>query len=242
MIRDREGLLIALHEACELEHNLACLYLFAAFSIRGDGEGLTQDQETKARSFKRDLLKIAREEMEHLGTVSNLLTSVGGSPHFGRPNFPQAAGYYAAMPEFTLERFSLPAIKRFVEFERRHDAPAAIAGIAPDPLVYRHVGELYAVLRDGFASLPEADLFIGPPGGQDDEFSGASVAPRKVTNRADALAAIDFIVERGEGTSTQGVNSHYQIFFRIYGDYKALQAAAAEFDAARHVINTPDTR
>jgi hypothetical protein len=39
----RELLLHALYEAAELEHNLMCTYLYAAFSLRdGEAEGLSQ--------------------------------------------------------------------------------------------------------------------------------------------------------------------------------------------------------
>jgi hypothetical protein len=242
MIADRQGLIIALHEACELEHGLACLYLFAAFSLKDEEVGLTQEQSAKCQQWKGNILKIAREEMEHLATVCNLVTAVGGAAHFGRPNFPQPANYYSDMPEFKLTRFSLAALQRFVEFERRHDAPAVIAGIAPEPLIYRHVGELYALIREGFSRLDEATLFIGPPGGQDDEFSGTSVHPHKVTNRAEALRAIDMIVERGEGTATQPPESHYQIFRRIFLECQALMKLATDFDPARPVADNPLTR
>src|SRR5512143_4292992 len=41
----RERALHALYEAAELEHNLMCTYLYAAFSLRdGVGEGLAPDE------------------------------------------------------------------------------------------------------------------------------------------------------------------------------------------------------
>lgn len=38
--------------------------------------------------------RLAVQEMLHLALASNLLTAVGASPHFRRPNFPQRSKYY----------------------------------------------------------------------------------------------------------------------------------------------------
>jgi hypothetical protein len=44
-ISSREQLLHMLYEAAELEHNLMCTYLYAAFSLRsGEAERLTRDE------------------------------------------------------------------------------------------------------------------------------------------------------------------------------------------------------
>jgi hypothetical protein len=40
----REALLHMLYEAAELEHNLMCTYLYAAFSLKSDDEGLQPDK------------------------------------------------------------------------------------------------------------------------------------------------------------------------------------------------------
>ena len=38
----REQLIHSLYEAAELEHNLMCTYLYAAFSLKSAGEGLSE--------------------------------------------------------------------------------------------------------------------------------------------------------------------------------------------------------
>ncbi len=40
-LADREAVLHALYEAAELEHNLMCTYLYAAFSLRNGAAGRT---------------------------------------------------------------------------------------------------------------------------------------------------------------------------------------------------------
>src|SRR3712207_7075976 len=52
-------------------------------------ENVTWPQVELIRGWERHVLRVAREEMAHLGTVSNLLTAIGGAPQFRRPNFPQ---------------------------------------------------------------------------------------------------------------------------------------------------------
>jgi hypothetical protein len=88
----REQLLYLLHEASEIEHNLMCCYLYAAFSLKvADARWSPRQAEAVAR-FRRVLTSVALEEMTHLCNVANLVASLGGLPHFGRPNLPVDAG------------------------------------------------------------------------------------------------------------------------------------------------------
>ena len=41
-------------------------------------------------------LTVALDEMTHLALVANLMSSLGATPHFGRPNFPISPGYHPA--------------------------------------------------------------------------------------------------------------------------------------------------
>ena len=124
-IDTREELINALTQAAELEHGLLCQYLFAALSMkRHPSEDVAWPQVELIRGWERHVLRVAREEMAHLGTVSNLLTAIGGAPQFRRPNFPQQARYFpeplgddVQHVEFTLEPFSISALDRFIRFE-----------------------------------------------------------------------------------------------------------------------------
>jgi hypothetical protein len=117
LIDTREELTYALHEAAELEHGLLIQYLFSAFSLKKRlDEGITGEQQELIRKWKGQLLKVAREEMVHLGTVCNLLSAIGAAPHFTRPNFPQEATKYYPF-SFTLSRFSDETLYHFIRFE-----------------------------------------------------------------------------------------------------------------------------
>jgi hypothetical protein len=121
----REDLINTLHLAAELEHNLMCQYLFAAYSMkRSTGEGLDEVQLEKARGWGALLTLVARQEMEHMGLVLNLLTAIGGTPYFRRPNFPQREERYGKLGiKSELTRFGKESILRFQGFEAPHPPP-----------------------------------------------------------------------------------------------------------------------
>jgi hypothetical protein len=95
-VTTREELIYLLSRASELEHGLACIYLFAAYSLKNDVSegGLTEEQVAMVRRWRRHLAGVAIEEMFHLAQVSNLLTAIGGAPHFKRTTFPMPASAY----------------------------------------------------------------------------------------------------------------------------------------------------
>src|SRR5215470_102936 len=93
----REIALHALYEAAELEHNLMCTYLYAAFSLKdGVGEGLTAEEADAVARWRQKLIRVAVEEMQHLAAVWNITSALGGAPRFGRTNFPLDPGYLPA--------------------------------------------------------------------------------------------------------------------------------------------------
>jgi CDGSH-type Zn-finger protein len=118
-VTTREELIYLLSRASELEHGLACIYLFAAYSLKSDVSegGLTQDQVTMVRGWKRRLAAVAVEEMLHLAQVSNMLTAIGGAPHFKRTNLPMPPSAFPFGIRLSLEPFSVETIERFVCYE-----------------------------------------------------------------------------------------------------------------------------
>src|SRR5689334_7926313 len=118
-VETREELLYLLTRASELEHDLACSYLYAGYSIKTslDEGGLTAEELAAARVWKRKIAQVAVEEMLHLAQVSNILTAVGGSPHFIRSNFPLPATTFPFGIQITLEPLSQALIERFVCYE-----------------------------------------------------------------------------------------------------------------------------
>lgn len=242
MISNREELTHALREAAELEHGLLLQYLFAAFSFkRRIDEGLTSLDQSLIGDWERTILRVAVEEMAHLGTVCNLLSAIGAAPHFRRPNFPQPIQRYYPF-DFQLERFGDAALYRFLCFELPVGEPppprhlgAAPADVAPAPLVYSRVGELYGQIKKAITTLP--NLFIGPQEQQDKDDWGNAMKLLLVKDAATAAQAIDSIVMEGEGTAANRDNSHY-------GRFLAIRKALGErpgFDPARRVATNPLT-
>src|SRR5687767_12177504 len=161
----REALIHQLYEAAELEHNLMCTYLYAVFSLRfGVEEGLnTAEAEATAR-WRREVLQVAIEEMGHLTAVWNITAALGGSPRFGRMNFPLDPGGLPANVIVRLAPFSEAVLQHFIYLERPNcssepDGEGFTAEfqfrrgdtrprVTPMPLDYDTVGEFYARLAE----------------------------------------------------------------------------------------------
>ena len=81
-VTTREELIFLLSRASELEHGLACIYLYAAYSLKNDVAegGLTETQADLVRGWKRRLALVAVEEMLHLAQVTNMLSAIGAPP------------------------------------------------------------------------------------------------------------------------------------------------------------------
>lgn len=72
MIQSREHLIHVLTEAAEIEHNLLCSYLYAAFSMKRPGEpGLIEPQAKAVERWRKTVLKVSLEEMAHLATPAH---------------------------------------------------------------------------------------------------------------------------------------------------------------------------
>ena len=248
-IDTREELINSLTEAAELEHGLLCQYLFAAFSMkRHTSENVTWSQLELIRGWEAHILRVAREEMAHLGTVSNLLTAIGAAPQFRRPNFPQPTHYFpepapsgARHVEFVLEPFSVRALDRFIRFEMPEDELGKET-IAPDPVVYVTVGDLYEQIREAFERMDEEELFIGPRAAQDTDDWSANLSLRNVVDRDTAVKAIEFIIEQGEAAPEKSPNSHWATFMRIREALREEAEQDPNFAPARPVVCNPLTR
>jgi Ferritin-like len=247
-IKTREDLIDALYEAAELEHSLCCLYLFAAFSFKRhpDEGNVTWAQIEKMREWEMNIFRVARQEMEHLGYVCNLLTAIGGAPHLRRPNFP--TNYYDAEITFALAPFSKETLTSFVRYERPESQLNWDSGLQTK---YDTIGELYHNIEKGFEKLDKRaePLFIGPPSAQivSQDFPGFYNRPtayqieiNKVIDLKSAKKAIDQIIEEGEGSSrSDRKNSHHQIFENILEQLERELNADDRFQPARPVVTNP---
>src|SRR5262245_52813884 len=75
-----------LHTAAEIEHSLMVQYLFAAYSLQ-DSDA-PESKKRVVMKWRRQILKIATEEMGHLISVQNILLLLGGPLNFEREDFP----------------------------------------------------------------------------------------------------------------------------------------------------------
>jgi CDGSH-type Zn-finger protein len=118
-VRSREELIYLLSRASELEHGVACVYLYAAYSLKGDVSegGLTPSQAEMVRGWKRRLAAVSVEEMLHLAQMANILTAIGGAPNLRRPNFPSPASALPIHDDLSLEPFSIEALEQFMVVE-----------------------------------------------------------------------------------------------------------------------------
>lgn len=241
-IRSRSQLLKLLSEACELEHGLACSYLYAAFSLKQEliEGGMTWQQLQHARRWASLIYLIAAQEMLHLAQAWNLLAAIGGSPYYYRPNFPQDSKYYPLQLPLEAAGFSLGTLDRFIQFERPSDLAPAVTKDGPD---FHSVGQLYGLIASGFQNIPEEVLFVG----FEDRQVGTDLVDFpdlvKVTNRKSALTAIELVTHQGEGIRADREDCHFGIFRSIRRSYIEQMAEAEKdgqvFDPVRACIANP---
>ena len=80
-----------LRNAAEIEQQFMCMYLYGAFSIQ---KRYVNEQHVSPNAAQLEMTRrwanmiysVARQEMEHLALVNNLLRSIGGAPYFARSN------------------------------------------------------------------------------------------------------------------------------------------------------------
>jgi hypothetical protein len=257
VVAHREHLWWLLAEAAQLEHMIMCQYLYAEFSLKdGAGEGLTGEQAEAVNRWRKTLHGIAVEEMLHLALVANLMTAIGAAPMFGRPNFPQRSGYFPSGLQLDLLPFGEQALRHFLYLERpegmeRQDADGFVPAapprepVDPDELLPRGqefatVGHLYRGIADGLRALTERlgerAVFVGSPRAQatPELFHWPQLIA--VTDLTSALAAVEEIIEQGEGARGDWRPAHYGRFLGIWEEYHALRERDPSFEPARPVL------
>jgi hypothetical protein len=256
VVTHREHLWWLLAEAAQLEHMVMCQYLYAELSLKsGTSEGLTVEQAEAVERWRAVLRSIATEEMLHLALVANLMSAIGAAPTFTRPNFPQGAHFFPGGIRMALLPFGEPALQHFLFLERpegitRADAdgfgpaeparpPVTQDEIGPRGQEFATVGHLYRGVEDGLRALVagqgEAALFVGRAEAQ--ATPGLFRWPQliAVTNLATALAAIEEIIEQGEGARGDWRNAHYGRFLGVMEELRSMRERDPDFQPARPV-------
>ncbi len=218
-IPTREQLLFNLYEAAELEHNLMCTYLYAAFSLRaGEAEGLRPKEAEAVARWRKTIVQIAVEEMGHLTAVWNISSALGGTPRFGRANFPLDPGYLPADIVVKLAPFGEPVLQHFVYLERPENSTELDGhGFAPELLFSRQGGTQrrltpmttdYKTVGEFYAQLGACLITFAQHHGEDLAFCGdsgaAAVTERGAAVRSQARHLLEDGVGRVHGHSRTG--------------------------------------
>jgi uncharacterized Fe-S cluster protein YjdI len=259
----RELLLHRLHEAAELEHTLMCMYLYTAFSLRqGTEEGLTPEQAEATARWRRAIIDVAVEEMGHLAAVWNITCALGGSPRFGRANFPIDPGLLPASVVVKLAPFSEATLQHCIHLERPTDSQepegrgfepelsfvrgARRDGLTPMAVDYLTVGALYETiesnLREFVAAHGEDVAFSGDPALQLSQEEVALDGAQLVVCSKSALAALGSIVEQGEGSHRYSESSHFARFLKIREELAAMRSSDPSFEPAHPAATNPALR
>jgi len=196
--------------------------------------------------------------MLHLALVQNLLAAVGAAPAFGRPNFPLPAHAYPAGIQMALLPFSETALRHFIYLERPEgldvedaeafaalDKAAALPAAEDDEIGPRlqefpTIGALYRAIELGLdhlaAKLGEDRLFVGPRTAQATPVEFRFEELRPVTDLASAHAALDVIVEQGEGARGDWRNAHFGRLVVVFDEFDDLRRADPGFEPSRPVL------
>jgi Ferritin-like len=257
VIEHREALIYMICAAAELEHALMCQYLFAAFSLKDNkDEGLTDEQLAAVNRWRTTIFGVASQEMLHLALTANMLTALGASPHLSRPNLPQPAHHYPAAVKLAFLPFGEQALRHFLYLERPEGmaledaegmgalgeaAPLMTAtDIVPRAQEFSTVGHLYRSIEEGFGHLVDKlgaqNLFVGPPQAQitGDAFRWPELRP--VVDLPSARAAIEEIVQQGEGSQGDWRQAHFGRFKAVLDEFLVMKAADPGFEPARPVV------
>jgi hypothetical protein len=229
-------------------------------------EGVTWRQLELMRRWQASIMVVARQEMEHLGLVCNLLTAIGEAPWLVRPDLPLRRRHYHLDVGERFERLGEDALRRFVLFEipdaltgAERERLAAAFGEDLDPERHQTIGRLYDEIERLIELLGDP-LFIGPPGAQlattsvipvSGSLRGIALPPNAtlydirldpVTSAATAIAVVRRIKEEGEGSPHSTPESHFTRFLDVLEELRAERERAPDFDPSRPVTAHPDPR
>jgi hypothetical protein len=203
-----KGVRTALQQAIELEHATIPTYLYALYSlIPGHNEVIAE----LVRS-------VVLEEMSHMALAANVLNAIDGKPVIDHEDFvPTYPGPLPGSVEsglvVPLKPFSLELVEKvFMVIEEPEDPPEfpTVAAVeAAEPLT---IGTFYRAISDRLAE----GMFTGHPSRQVTIDFGA-VEVRAITSLEEARAAIEDIVEQGEGTATSPLDDERELahYFRF---------------------------
>ena len=149
-----------------------------------------------------------------MALVANILNAIGGKPVLDSPDF--IAQYPTYLPHsdksFTvpLSKLTPDALEAFLNIERPGEGDSK-----PEDENYSSIGQFYEAIEIGIQTLAdelgEENLFVGDPAYQlspESTYYGGSGTMIGVTDLESAMAAMNEIVEQGEGLDHQSIWDH----------------------------------
>lgn len=209
----------SLQTAIELEHATIPPYLYALYSIK-TGSNL---------EIAHLIKSIVKQEMLHMSLDCNVLNAIGGHPKIDDPRFiPHYPGHLPGCVEDSLIVPLAPLSKQLVSdvFMVIEEPTQTVDGTVP-PSDGITIGEFYRHIQAEIIALSEHDdIFTGDPEKQ--LVTGfPELQHMAVTDKKTALAAIDMIVEQGEGSDVSPLDpehqlAHYYKYAEIYHGRKLI--------------------
>lgn len=170
-------------------------------------------------------------------------------------------GYFPSGVAVRLAPFDKDTLEHFIFLERPQDAERSDAegfeqadyareqahdGLMPTAQDYNTIGHLYEAIRTNLCVLNEQlgsdALFLGDEGAQvgRDVIDLEGVSP--IADLDAATAAIDIVIEQGEGSATDQEDSHYRSFLSIQDELTRLREDDPDFRPAWPVADSPVLR
>jgi hypothetical protein len=182
--------------AIELEHATLPPYLCALYSL----------DPSRNPDAVQVVSGVFVEEMIHLALAANLLNAVGGRPSLDASRLlsrhPRPLPHADPSLELSLVPFGPEALEMFLRLEQ-----PALPGAPAEGDGYETIGQFYDAVEEGLrhlcAELGEQAVFCGDPARQvtAGPFAHTGGQLTAVTDLSSALAALEEIVEQGEGTA-----------------------------------------
>jgi hypothetical protein len=211
-----------------------------------DGERLPAEHAPIVRQWAAQVYFVASQEMLHLAQAWNLLTALGGTPYYLRPNFPQNTKYYPLHMRLALEPYGERSLERFIAYEKPVDLLPEHAPVeksskprAADGDNFRTIGELYDLIERGILELP--GTIIGNPNAQVGQDLVDFPDIVKVVDVDSALKAIHLITHQGEGNQTDRADCHFGIFLELQKALVREKQRNTKFEPAHPAMLNPAT-
>ncbi|RUS33633.1 hypothetical protein BC938DRAFT_470804 [Jimgerdemannia flammicorona] len=239
-------------EAAEVENMLVLQYIYAASSLKIQAEEFDNE---KRKYYQAELVRGWKKTIHS----------------FGRPNFPvnwfyKENGIDSGKTLMVLAQFVPDTLWRFLTFEwglidqeilelmpnfiaAYIDGKTSPLGKIPEPPFYKDLTQLYTDIMNGLTEkmfeLGKKDVNkVFKETGEDAENSqllGNRGIP-KITDVATAKAALQQVIDQGEGIGATDVNGHFQKFKSIWDAFRAELVIDEHFRSAQNVMANPQLR